>query len=69
MEEGRVGEMASFIRKYLDSFEGVFDSDESFWSYEHMEDYIRAANWMDINFQRSENRVREVQEVMGKLPF
>jgi hypothetical protein len=61
--------LKSFVVKFLDSFEGRFDSDEDAYAPEHMIEYIEAAKWMAANYGRVNNRIDDVTERLNALPF
>jgi type I site-specific restriction endonuclease len=61
--------LSRFVVAYLDSFEGMFDTDESQFSAEHMIDYLNAAKWMEANYSRVNNRIKHVQEKLTALPW
>jgi hypothetical protein len=61
--------LARFVVNFLDSFEGMFDSDEDALSTEHMIEYLDAAKWMAANYGRINNRIDEVTERLNALPF
>lgn len=58
------------LSKFLDEFEGKWDSDEQCASPEIAQDYIDAAKYMADNFQRINNRIREVEVWLNDyVPF
>lgn len=58
------------LSKFLDEFEGHWDSDEQCASPEIAQDYIDAAKFMADNFGRINNRIRDVQKWLNEyLPF
>jgi hypothetical protein len=65
----RVQVLAGFVRSYLDTFEAAFDSDESQFNYEQMQQYIEAAIYMEKAFDRYRNRIMKVAEVANRLPY
>lgn len=61
--------LSRFVTNFLDSFEGMFDSDESAFAPEHMIEYLEAARWMRDNCGRVNNRIDHVQEKLNALPY
>jgi hypothetical protein len=61
--------LSRHLKNFLDSFEGRFDSDEGAYSPEHMLEYIDAAKYMELNFGRVNNRIKDVTEKLNALPF
>lgn len=58
------------LAKFLDEFEGKWDSDEQCASPEIAQDYIDAAKFMANYFGRVNNRIRHVEEWRDNfLPF
>lgn len=64
-----INSMRTFLFQYLDTMEGMFDSDESQISVEHMTEYVEAAKYAADNFGRINNRIRQMEEVINKLPY
>jgi hypothetical protein len=61
--------LSRFVVNFLDSFEGMFDSNEDAYGPEHMIEYIEAAKWMEANYGRVNNRIKHVTEKLNALPF
>lgn len=58
------------LGRFLNEFEGAFDTDESCASTDIAEEYIEAAKYTADNFGRVNNRIRQVEEwVNNYLPF
>jgi hypothetical protein len=66
--ETQVAMFAGFMSDYLETMEGIFDTDENSLSYEHMDEYVRAAKYMRDGFGRKVNRIREMEAKMMELP-
>lgn len=57
------------LAKFLDEFEGKWDSDEGCESEEIAFDYIDAAKWMANNFDRKGDRIKAVEEWLREIPI
>jgi hypothetical protein len=64
-----INTMKTFLFQYLDTMEGIFDSDESQLSTEHLIEYVEAAKYAADRFGRINNRIRQMEEVINKLPY
>lgn len=64
-----IAQMKVFLFQYLNTMEGIFDSDESQLSVEHMEEYVSAAKFAMENFGRINNSIRQFEEAINKLPY
>ena len=60
--ELREKQLAKFLSKFLDEFEGAFDVTDHCESIEIAEDYLQAAEFMHDHYGRGVGRIREVQE-------
>src|SRR5690606_15870758 len=66
----KMNTVAMHLSKFLDEFEGAWDSDETCASPEIAQDYIDAAKYMMNHFGRINNRIRDVEEWLNNyLPF
>lgn len=63
-----IKQMKGFVGNYLSLFESKFDSNESEFTYEQMEEYVTAANFMEVRYGRK-GLQRRVLEVMNNLNF
>lgn len=61
--------LALHLAKFLDDFEARFDNDPTELSPELMSDYIEAARYMDKNFDRFNNRIKDVFNYQKELTF
>ena len=66
----KMSTVAKHLSKFLDEFEGAWDSDETCASPEIAQDYIDAAKYMMNHFGTINNRIRDVEEWLNNyLPF
>jgi predicted translin family RNA/ssDNA-binding protein len=68
-QEAKVQQMKRFLSNFCDQFEKRFDNDESAFTPEEMQEYIEAAVFMYMHFNRSSNMILRVKEAKSKLPF
>jgi hypothetical protein len=61
--------LKKFVGEYLNTMEGIDDSDESFLSDEHRREYVEAAKFMLDKYGRINNRIRQMEEALDKLPY
>lgn len=64
-----IAQMKVFLFQYLNTMEGIFDSDESQLSVEHMIEYVNAAKFAMERFGRINNSIRYFEEAIDKLPY
>jgi hypothetical protein len=62
MEEREM--LKKFCRQYLDTIEGMFDTNPDLLSPEHKEEYISCAQFMEDNYGRLCNRIKEVKATL-----
>lgn len=67
--EARISIMKGIMENFLNSYEGIFDSDEDFFSAEHLQEYLEAATFMQGAFDRTNNRIRQFQEKLNEMPY
>lgn len=67
--EACIDTLSGFVEEYLKVFEAKFDSDEGAFTYEQMEAYVKAANYMGLKYGKALfANMRRVQERMNALP-
>jgi hypothetical protein len=57
-------DMKKFLCQYLDTMEGFFDTNPDLLSPEHKEEYISCAQFMEDNYGRLCNRIKEVKATL-----
>lgn len=73
--ESRLSTTCKLLVKFLDRTEAYFDNKSEGWlkeniSPEDAQDYLDSAKWMQDNFGRTNNRIKEVQLWLDNyLPF
>lgn len=58
--------LRSFVSEYLCTIEGIFDTDSSQLSYEHMIEYISAAKHFKDKHERWHHRINEMEDEIRK---